>query len=150
MIKVENISVSIKSKKILDNINLEIKPGEAIAIIGPNGAGKSTLLKAITGDISHFTGNIWYNGKALQQYRPINLARIRGVLSQHVQPSFAINVLDTVMMGRFPFHQEESQSKSRKIARWALEQVQLYGFDHRQVKESGEEVADADRGERRH
>ena len=133
MIKVEQLSVSIRTKVILKNINLEIKPGEVLAIIGPNGAGKSTLLKAITGDIQHSTGNIQYNGIALRHYRPLNLAKIRGVLSQHVRPSFSISVLETVVMGRFPFQQKESVNLSKKIARWALAQVRLSGFEHRQL-----------------
>ena len=46
-LKLENFNVEIGSKKILNNINLEIKKGDVVAILGPNGHGKSTLLKSI-------------------------------------------------------------------------------------------------------
>lgn len=48
-IKLVNLSVRVKEKQILDNLNLEIKPGTIHVIMGPNGVGKSTLSKVILG-----------------------------------------------------------------------------------------------------
>lgn len=45
--KVTNGSVTIDAKTILEEINIEIKEKDKIAIIGRNGAGKTTLLKAL-------------------------------------------------------------------------------------------------------
>ena len=57
MLSIKNLVVSLKNedKKILDELNLEIKDGEIHAIMGPNGTGKSTLSKAIMG---HFLFNV--------------------------------------------------------------------------------------------
>lgn len=59
--KVENLSVTIGTNNILNNINLHFHCGELTSIIGPNGAGKSTLLKALLGEIKH-TGRLKYVG----------------------------------------------------------------------------------------
>lgn len=47
----------------LENINLEIKKGEAVGIIGSNGAGKSTLLKLLSRVTAPTEGDIWINGR---------------------------------------------------------------------------------------
>lgn len=50
VITVEKLNVSIpKGRKILDNINIEIRSGERVALIGNNGSGKSTFIKTILG-----------------------------------------------------------------------------------------------------
>lgn len=47
MIKINNLSVSLNEKQILNNIKITVKPGEHFGLIGPNGSGKTTLLKTI-------------------------------------------------------------------------------------------------------
>lgn len=47
MLQIINLSKSFGENKVLNNINLEIKKGEVIAVIGPSGTGKSTLLRCI-------------------------------------------------------------------------------------------------------
>jgi Fe-S cluster assembly ATP-binding protein len=49
MLTIQNIHAGIEGKKILNGINLEIKPGEVHAIMGPNGSGKSTLASVLAG-----------------------------------------------------------------------------------------------------
>lgn len=57
---------------VLQNINLQVKEGEFVALVGPNGAGKSTLCYTIAGFVPHFfkgelTGSVEVNGKDLLQ-----------------------------------------------------------------------------------
>ncbi|MEM9885249.1 MAG: heme ABC transporter ATP-binding protein [Bacteroidota bacterium] len=125
MIKVQNISVHIGAKKILQDISLALHPKEVLAIIGANGAGKSTLLKAIAGQIQPKTGNIFLNERSVKDWKANELAQVRAVLSQHTQLSFSFKVLDTILLGRFPQRAKESSSQSRAIAYWALEKVNL-------------------------
>ncbi len=49
MLTLENLSVSIGKKKILNDISFQFKPGTTYALMGPNGSGKSTLASAIMG-----------------------------------------------------------------------------------------------------
>lgn len=62
---IKNLHVSVKGKKILKGVDLELKEGETLALLGPNGHGKSTLLAAIMGN-PNFTvdeGSILLDGK---------------------------------------------------------------------------------------
>lgn len=61
LINVENISLDLDNRKILNNISLHIKEGEKVAIVGKNGSGKSTLLKIISGGFIPTEGNCFIN-----------------------------------------------------------------------------------------
>lgn len=53
LLEVNNLSVSLGRDSILDNINLEVRPGTIHALIGPNGAGKTTLIRSLMGGMPH-------------------------------------------------------------------------------------------------
>ena len=64
MLKIENLSLRVEDKELLNDFNLSIKDGEIHAIMGPNGIGKSSICKAIMGDSKYeiTKGKIIYNG----------------------------------------------------------------------------------------
>lgn len=61
--ELKNLDYYFDNKKVLDNINIKINPGEFLSIVGPNGAGKSTLLKVILGLLPIQKGKIFVDGK---------------------------------------------------------------------------------------
>ena len=65
MLQIKNLNVEIDKKIILDNFNLEIKPGTIHAVMGPNGVGKSTLSRTLMGDPKYniMEGIILYKGE---------------------------------------------------------------------------------------
>ena len=73
ILNIDNLTVEVAGKKILKDLNLEIKSGEIHAIMGPNGTGKSTLTKVIMGDSNYkiIKGTISYNGKVINDM-PVN------------------------------------------------------------------------------
>ena len=72
MLTIENLHAGIEGKKILNGINLEIKPGEVHAIMGPNGSGKSTLASVLAGrkDYEVTSGSAEFLGKDLLAMLP--------------------------------------------------------------------------------
>ncbi|MEI6508348.1 MAG: Fe-S cluster assembly ATPase SufC [Bacteroidota bacterium] len=77
MLSIKNLQAEIEGKKILNGINLEVKPGEVHAIMGPNGAGKSTLSSVLAGreDYTVTGGEVIFNGKNLLDLSPEDRAR---------------------------------------------------------------------------
>ncbi|RIZ68682.1 MAG: ATP-binding cassette domain-containing protein [Methylococcales bacterium] len=61
-IQVQNLSKSFGDIKVLENLNLDIKPGAFVAIVGRSGCGKSTLLRLISGLDQAEVGSISYDG----------------------------------------------------------------------------------------
>jgi ABC-2 type transport system ATP-binding protein len=67
MLKINNFSKAYSnSKKAVDNISLEVKPGEIFGFIGHNGAGKTTTIKAAVGILDFEEGEILINGKSIK------------------------------------------------------------------------------------
>ena len=67
LLKVENISKSFKSLHVLQNVSLEVLPGERHVIIGPNGAGKTTLFNCITSLLPIDSGKVLLDGIEISQ-----------------------------------------------------------------------------------
>lgn len=59
-LQIKNLSVTIGTDRILDNISLHMHCGQIVALIGPNGAGKSTLIKSILGQ-QDYSGEIVFS-----------------------------------------------------------------------------------------
>jgi Fe-S cluster assembly ATP-binding protein len=72
MLTIRNLHAGIEEKKILNGINLEIKPGEVHAIMGPNGSGKSTLASVLAGRENYEVteGAVQFLGKDLLELSP--------------------------------------------------------------------------------
>ncbi|MEO1432890.1 MAG: NHLP bacteriocin export ABC transporter permease/ATPase subunit [Cyanobacteria bacterium J06633_8] len=71
------------SPLILDNVSLEIKAGEFIAIVGPSGSGKSTTIRLLLGFETAESGNIFYDGKDLSALNIVAVRRQLGVVLQN-------------------------------------------------------------------
>jgi len=72
MLKIENLNAGVEETKILNGINITVKPGEVHAIMGPNGSGKSTLSSVIAGsdDYEVTSGSVSFYGDDLLRLDP--------------------------------------------------------------------------------
>lgn len=70
LLKVEKLRSGYGDLSILHDISFQVDRGEIVAVVGSNGAGKSTLLRTISGLIQPFSGEIIFNGEAIQGMPP--------------------------------------------------------------------------------
>ena len=72
IVNFKNVTLSYGKRKILDNINLDIYPGEILGLLGPNGVGKSTLFNLLIGLIKPDSGQIFIDSTNVNDF-PIYL-----------------------------------------------------------------------------
>ena len=127
---------------VLRNIDLEIRPGEALCIVGPSGSGKSTLLNIMGCLDSPDAGEVFVGGRQTSSLAADELARIRnqdiGFVFQlhHLLPQ--CTVLENVLIPTLPYvpRSEDPAEPARAL----LERVGLGSrLDHRPSELSGGE-----------
>jgi len=106
--------------RILDDVSVDFRPGRFNVVLGPNGAGKSTLLRVATGLAHPTSGSVTYDGEPVARIDAQRLARMRAVLSQHVELAFPLPVRDVAMMGRYPHYGRVPTHRDREIVDAAL------------------------------
>lgn len=101
-IGIENLTVRIKGKEILRNINFILEEGLFLGIVGPNGGGKTTLVRTVLGLVRPSEGTVAVFGRHPEAHLEKDGAF--GYLPQHqnIDPQFPASVLDIVLMGRYP------------------------------------------------
>jgi iron complex transport system ATP-binding protein len=115
---------------LLDDVDLDVRPGEVLAVVGPNGAGKSTLVSVLAGDRTPDAGEAAWTGTPLGAIRHAELARLRAVLLQENQVSFPFRVVDVVRMGRAPWQGTGPADDDAVVAR-ALDAADVTGLAER-------------------
>lgn len=120
MLAARDIHFSRGSRKILEAVTAELRPGRVTALVGPNGVGKSTLLKIFSGELTPTEGNVAIDGRGLAQWPAQAMARRRAVLPQESHLAFAFTVREVVMMGRFPHLQHGETTRDWEICDDAL------------------------------
>ena len=127
-LSVENLSVSLAGKKILDQVSFALPEEGIFFLLGPNGAGKSTLLRAICGLIPADSGNICWNAQPISKLSPQEIAKQIGYLPQNIQ-SVEMTAEEFAMLGAAPYLKwgEVPCELHRRQAEAALE---LLGISH--------------------
>jgi zinc/manganese transport system ATP-binding protein len=96
ILRVEDISVSLSGRPILDNVTFELRAGEFTGLIGSNGAGKTTLLRVILGLQRPTSGRVLLNDEPLSRHN-----RSIGYVPQKVllDPEMPLRARDLVALG---------------------------------------------------
>lgn len=101
ILKMQGIDKQFPGVKALDQVNLEIRSGEVLALMGENGAGKSTLMKILTGIYKKDAGSIVYNGEEVE-FNNTKEAQDAGIVIVHqeLQMINHLTVAQNIFVGR--------------------------------------------------
>ena len=129
IIQLENVSVAFDGEKVLDNLSLSIKDKEFVTLLGPSGCGKTTTLRIIAGFIEPDSGNLYFDGKRINDIPPykrqVNTVFQRYALFPH------LNVFENIAFGLRL--KKMSDAEIRKKVFDMLELVNLKGYASRKV-----------------
>jgi ABC-type sugar transport system ATPase subunit len=137
ILKVQGVSKRFGGVHALENVSLELYPGEVLALAGDNGAGKSTLIKIISGVHHPDEGAIWYSGSEVRFENP-QAAREHGIETIYQDLALADNldVGANVFLGREPLKRvfgfpvlDRKQMRTQAAAALRVLDIQIHRFD---------------------
>jgi ribose transport system ATP-binding protein len=102
-LKMVGVSKRFGATRALTGVDLEVAPGEILALVGENGAGKSTLMKVLSGAHQPDEGQMWLNGEPYRPRNPLG-ARERGIAIVYQELSLAphLSVMENIVLGIEP------------------------------------------------
>lgn len=132
VIEVNQLVTHYGSRKILHEINLDVRPGEILVIMGGSGSGKSTLLNTLLGLIHPTSGTVRILGQDLGSISNLERTRLRrklGVAFQGGALFSSMTVIDNIMLP-LREHTKLDIQTMRIMARLKLQVVNLAGFEN--------------------
>ncbi|HEV8462265.1 MAG TPA: ATP-binding cassette domain-containing protein [Gaiellaceae bacterium] len=101
VLELRDISKSFGQVQALTDVDLEVRPGEVMALVGDNGAGKSTLIKTIAGIHAADSGEIWFEGQHVHISSPKDAAKLGiEVVYQDLALCDNLDVVQNMYLGR--------------------------------------------------
>lgn len=117
-----------KELTILENISLEIREGEILAMLGPSGCGKSTLLRIMTGLIPASSGDVYVYGEPLTTVNPH-----AAIVFQNFALYPWLSVYENIAIGLQSLHMPATEIKARVTK--VIDTIGLEGFEEAYPKE---------------
>ena len=132
MIRLEGISHDFKPRRILNDINIDIKPREVYGLVGNTGSGKSTLLRIMNGFIEPTMGNVYLMGEKMTKENRGKLVKRTSMIFQHFNLLSNLNVLENVLLPNKL--RKMDKEKSIEKARRFLKFVGLQDYENAYIK----------------
>ena len=132
MIDLRKINMSFKERRVLHDVDLQIKAGETLVVIGPSGAGKSTLLRLMIGLLKPDSGEIWVDGQEISQLNEDGLNLIRrnmGMVFQYSALFDSMTVGENVAFG-IRQHTKMPEDEIHAVIKRSLRMVGLMGKEN--------------------
>jgi lipopolysaccharide export system ATP-binding protein len=123
-INAENVKKYYGNKLVLDNVSIEVNPGEIVGLLGPNGAGKTTMFYSIMGIVKINSGKIFIDNEDVTEY-PIYYRARKGIgyLSQEPSIFRKLNVEENLFSAIEIFY--NNKQDAQKILEQLIEEFHL-------------------------
>ena len=115
-------------KKLIEDLNLTVRPGQRIAIVGPTGCGKTTLINLLMRFYDVDRGSIRVDGKDIREMAREKLRSSYGMVLQDTWIRTG-TIRDNLCMGRSGYTDEEIEKAARKAHSWEFIRKMPQGLD---------------------
>jgi branched-chain amino acid transport system ATP-binding protein len=103
LLRAENISIAFGKLQALNDVKVEVKEDEILAIIGPNGAGKTCLLNVMSGFYHAQKGEVFLEDKRITRFSSHKIAELGLCRTfQNIALYTGLSVIDNIIAGRHP------------------------------------------------
>lgn len=120
LLQLRRVSKNFGAVQALFNVDVDINPGEIVALVGDNGAGKSTLIKSIAGIHTISNGELRWKGERVDIRSPRDSSELGiEVVYQDLALADNLDVVENMFLGR------ETLTRSRQLDRIAMERRAL-------------------------
>jgi branched-chain amino acid transport system ATP-binding protein len=118
LLEVRGVCAGYKDLQVLQDVSIEVRKGEVVAVIGSNASGKSTMLKAISGLNPPDSGEIWYDNLRIDKLPAYEIVS-KGISLVPERNVFArLSVSDNLILGAYP---SEARSKYKETLETVFE-----------------------------
>jgi len=123
-LQINQLLLSFGGVHALNDVSLEVRENEILAIIGPNGAGKTALLNCINGFYKPQEGEIYFGGQKITRMRPDKLAQL-GIARtfQNIELYTGLSTQDNIMAARHVLMKQNFLSGALYIGRALQEEI---------------------------
>lgn len=102
-LKIDRLTAGYGQITVLQDVSLDVKTGEAVAVLGPNGAGKSTLLRCISGLVKPTAGTIVFDGQDIVRLEAHAIPHLKLIQVPEARHIFGtLTVAENLMVGGTP------------------------------------------------
>jgi zinc/manganese transport system ATP-binding protein len=130
ILEFDGVTAGYRGQPAIEDVNLQVEPGELVGIVGPSGSGKSTMLRALMGTSDIYAGTVSLHGRPVRAGHP---TRDVGYVPQLalVEPDTPLRALDAILHGlaassrRVPWYSKTERAKASAL----LERLGLSGHD---------------------
>jgi iron complex transport system ATP-binding protein len=133
VLSARDLTLGYEKAVVVQNLSLEIPPGQITALVGANGCGKSTLLRGLARLLKPASGAVYLDSKSIFSRSTKEVAQQLGLLPQNPIAPEGLTVKDLVAQGRYPYQNwlQQWSAQDEKIVQRALEITDLIHFRDR-------------------
>lgn len=146
ILEIRDLGISVRRRKILAGVDLDLVKGQVLGIVGPSGAGKSTLLRAINRLLDlqpgyRVTGSIRFHGEEILQ-RSVNPDALReriGMIFQH-PAVFPVSIAENVLFGARRLRKLSRKDRAELVEK-SLREAALWDEVKDRLKDSAQRLS---------